>query len=87
MLAAGIPAWIDDKPAIAHNKIIIDDHLTVNGSFNYPAAAEKRTAENVTCTGSWRLLPNSRRIGSAGSRQQHLCDRDLRGERNDPENP
>jgi phosphatidylserine/phosphatidylglycerophosphate/cardiolipin synthase-like enzyme len=46
--AAGIPVWIDSKPAIAHNKtIIIDGHLVIGGSFNYTASAEKRNAENV----------------------------------------
>jgi phosphatidylserine/phosphatidylglycerophosphate/cardiolipin synthase-like enzyme len=51
--AAGIPVWIDYAPAIAHNKvIIIDEHLTIGGSFNYTMAAEKRNAENVTFTES-----------------------------------
>ncbi|WP_158258245.1 phospholipase D-like domain-containing protein [Rhodopila globiformis] len=46
---AGIPTWIDDKVAIAHNKvIIIDGHLVIGGSYNYTAAAERRNAENVT---------------------------------------
>lgn len=35
--------------ALAHNKIIvIDGHLTIGGSYNYTAAAQKRNAENVT---------------------------------------
>jgi phosphatidylserine/phosphatidylglycerophosphate/cardiolipin synthase-like enzyme len=51
--AAGIPVWIDYEPAIAHNKImIVDGHLTIGGSFNYTASAEKRNAENVTFTES-----------------------------------
>ncbi|TWB19544.1 phospholipase D-like protein [Rhizobium sp. ERR 1071] len=51
--AAGVPVWIDFEPAIAHNKIIvIDGHLTVGGSYNYTAAAQKRNAENVTFTDS-----------------------------------
>lgn len=51
--AAGIPVWIDYQPAIAHNKvIIIDGFLTIGGSFNYTASAEKRNAENVTFTES-----------------------------------
>ncbi|NEI74994.1 phospholipase D family protein [Rhizobium lusitanum] len=49
--AAGIPVWIDFEPAIAHNKIIvIDGRLTIGGSYNYTAAAQKRNAENVTFT-------------------------------------
>lgn len=51
--AAGIPVWIDFEPAIAHNKImVIDEHLTIGGSYNYTAAAQKRNAENVTFTDS-----------------------------------
>jgi phosphatidylserine/phosphatidylglycerophosphate/cardiolipin synthase-like enzyme len=46
---AGIPTWIDDKVAIAHNKvIIIDGHLVIGGSYNYTSAAEHKNAENVT---------------------------------------
>ncbi|NLR97012.1 phospholipase D family protein [Rhizobium sp. P38BS-XIX] len=51
--ASGIPVWIDFEPVIAHNKIIvIDGHLTVGGSYNYTASAQKRNAENVTFTDS-----------------------------------
>lgn len=43
-----IPVWIDYKPAIAHNKIIIIDNETViGGSFNYTKAAQHHNAENV----------------------------------------
>ncbi|MES2607868.1 MAG: phospholipase D family protein [Pseudomonadota bacterium] len=46
---AGIPIYIDYKPAIAHNKIIIIDQLTVvGGSYNFSNSAENRNAENVT---------------------------------------
>lgn len=45
---AGIPVWIDTKPAIAHNKImIIDEKEVITGSFNFTDAAQKRNAENV----------------------------------------
>jgi phosphatidylserine/phosphatidylglycerophosphate/cardiolipin synthase-like enzyme len=54
--AAGVPVWIDFEPAIAHNKIIvIDGHLTIGGSYNYTAAAQKRNAENVTFTESQEI--------------------------------
>jgi phosphatidylserine/phosphatidylglycerophosphate/cardiolipin synthase-like enzyme len=54
--AAGIPVWIDFEPTIAHNKIIvIDEHLTIGGSYDYTAAAQKRNAENVTFTESREL--------------------------------
>lgn len=43
----GIPTYIDDKHAIAHNKIVIIDHVTVfTGSFNFTNAAEHSNAEN-----------------------------------------
>ena len=45
---SGIPTYIDDKHAIAHNKIIISDRETViTGSFNFTKAAEERNAENL----------------------------------------
>jgi phosphatidylserine/phosphatidylglycerophosphate/cardiolipin synthase-like enzyme len=45
---ANIPLWIDYKPAIAHNKImIIDGHLLVTGSYNFTAAAQTKNAENM----------------------------------------
>jgi phosphatidylserine/phosphatidylglycerophosphate/cardiolipin synthase-like enzyme len=45
-----IPVWIDYKPAIAHNKIIlIDDDITILGSYNYSEAAQNKNAENL-CT-------------------------------------
>ena len=44
----GISVYIDDKHAIAHNKImIIDNRVVITGSFNFTAAAENRNAENV----------------------------------------
>lgn len=43
-----IPTFIDDKHAIAHNKIMIIDAMTViTGSFNFTKAAEERNAENL----------------------------------------
>lgn len=43
-----IPVWIDAKPAIAHNKImIIDDQLVITGSFNFTKAAQEKNAENL----------------------------------------
>jgi phosphatidylserine/phosphatidylglycerophosphate/cardiolipin synthase-like enzyme len=54
---SGIPTFIDDKHAIAHNKIIIIDGETViSGSFNFTRAAEEKNAENLLIIGrrSWR---------------------------------
>ena len=44
----GIPVYIDDKHAIAHNKImIIDNRVVITGSFNFTMAAETKNAENL----------------------------------------
>lgn len=43
-----IDTWIDYKPAIAHNKIILIDNKTViTGSFNFTKSAQFKNAENV----------------------------------------
>jgi len=42
---AGIPTYIDDKRAIAHNKVI-DGGTVITGSFNFTRAAEENNAEN-----------------------------------------
>lgn len=49
MLAdAGVPVLIDKKHAIAHNKVMIIDGVTVlTGSFNFTNAAEDKNAENL----------------------------------------
>lgn len=45
---AGIPTFIDDKHAIAHNKImVIDERIVITGSFNFTKAAEEHNAENL----------------------------------------
>lgn len=39
---------INDKHAIAHNKIIIIDRsVVITGSFNFTKAAEEKNAENL----------------------------------------
>jgi len=44
----GVSTFIDDKHAIAHNKImIIDKEMVITGSFNFTKAAEEKNAENV----------------------------------------
>ena len=43
-----IPTHIDDKHAIAHNKVmIIDKETVITGSFNFTKAAEEKNAENL----------------------------------------
>ena len=45
---AGVPVFIDDSHAIAHNKVIILDGAAVfTGSFNFSKAAEEKNAENL----------------------------------------
>jgi phospholipase D len=46
--AAGIPIFIDETVAIAHNKVlIIDNQKLVVGSYNFTNAAEYKNAENL----------------------------------------
>jgi phosphatidylserine/phosphatidylglycerophosphate/cardiolipin synthase-like enzyme len=48
VLHAGIKTYIDDKHAIAHNKIMLIDGRTIlTGSFNFTKAAETSNAENL----------------------------------------
>ena len=45
---SGIPTYIDDRHAIAHNKVmIVDGAVVITGSFNFTNAAEERNAENL----------------------------------------
>ncbi len=45
---AGIPTFIDDKHAIAHNKVmVIDGRVVITGSFNFTREAEESNAENL----------------------------------------
>ncbi len=45
---AGIPTFIDDKHAIAHNKVmVIDSRIVITGSFNFTREAEEANAENL----------------------------------------
>jgi phosphatidylserine/phosphatidylglycerophosphate/cardiolipin synthase-like enzyme len=44
----GVPTFIDDRHAIAHNKVMIIDETTViTGSFNFSKQAETSNAENL----------------------------------------
>lgn len=44
----GVPVWIDYKPHIAHNKIMVIDHeVVVTGSFNFTRSAQLHNAENL----------------------------------------
>lgn len=48
LLHAGITTLIDDRHAIAHNKVMIIDHrVVITGSFNFTKAAEESNAENL----------------------------------------
>lgn len=48
LMQAGIPVYIDYLMRIAHNKImIIDDAITLTGSFNFTYSAERNNTENV----------------------------------------
>jgi phosphatidylserine/phosphatidylglycerophosphate/cardiolipin synthase-like enzyme len=48
LLNSNVPVWIDDKHAIAHNKVmLIDGNTIITGSFNFTQAAERNNAENL----------------------------------------
>ena len=48
MVHAGITTYIDSAHAIAHNKIMCLDRVTlISGSFNFTKAAEEKNAENL----------------------------------------
>ncbi len=48
LVEGGVPVLIDKKHAIAHNKVMIIDGVTVlTGSFNFTNAAEDKNAENL----------------------------------------
>ena len=48
LIKGGIPVFIDYKPRIAHNKVMVIDGVSVvTGSFNFTESAQKRNAENV----------------------------------------
>jgi phosphatidylserine/phosphatidylglycerophosphate/cardiolipin synthase-like enzyme len=43
-----VPVWIDYRPTIAHNKVmIIDVNTVITGSFNFTKSAQEHNAENV----------------------------------------
>ena len=45
---SGISTWIDSAHSIAHNKtIVIDDLVTITGSFNFTKSAENSNGENI----------------------------------------
>lgn len=45
---AGITVLIDEKPAIAHSKVmVIDGSTVITGSFNFTTSAESRNVENL----------------------------------------
>jgi phosphatidylserine/phosphatidylglycerophosphate/cardiolipin synthase-like enzyme len=51
-----VATWIDYKPAIAHNKVmIIDKSEVITGSFNFTQAAQFKNAENLLIIRDIRL--------------------------------
>ncbi len=45
---ANIPVFIDEKPAISHNKVMIfDQNIVLTGSYNFSKSAQERNAENI----------------------------------------
>ncbi len=45
-----MPIWIDDAPAIAHNKVIIlNDRIVLTGSFNFTQKPTRGTLKMSSC--------------------------------------
>lgn len=66
----GVDTYIDDKHAIAHNKIIIIDKETViTGSYNFTKAAENSNAENLLMIRSTQLADTY--FGNWAEHQKH----------------
>ncbi len=66
----GVDTYIDDKHAIAHNKIIIIDKETViTGSYNFTKAAENSNAENLLVIKSSQLADSY--YGNWAEHQKH----------------
>jgi phosphatidylserine/phosphatidylglycerophosphate/cardiolipin synthase-like enzyme len=48
LVHAGVPVWVDDAHAIAHNKIVlVDGQITGTGSYNLTKSASVSNAENL----------------------------------------
>ncbi len=52
LVAAGVPVYIDEEHASAHNKVMVIDEGTadaavITGSYNFTYAAQTRNAENL----------------------------------------
>jgi phosphatidylserine/phosphatidylglycerophosphate/cardiolipin synthase-like enzyme len=60
---AGIPVVIDEKPAIAHSKVmIIDTNTVITGSYNFTTSAEERNVENLLVLRSAELAMSYRAV-------------------------
>jgi phosphatidylserine/phosphatidylglycerophosphate/cardiolipin synthase-like enzyme len=66
----GIPIWIDESVAIAHNKVmVIDEKMVITGSYNLTNAAEDRNAENILFIQSKELADQYKRYWK--NRREH----------------
>ena len=51
LLSNRIPVWVDEKPSIAHNKVIlIDDDVVITGSYNFSEHALKNAENEIKIT-------------------------------------
>ena len=71
-MGGGIPVWIDTRPAIAHNKIlIIDGTEVITGSFNFTDSAQNRNAENLVFISDDKVAQEYRNTGRKGKVHQY----------------
>ena len=68
---------IDDRVAIAHNKVlVIDGKHVITGSFNFTRAAQSRNAENVlVVTDAAELASSYTGTSTDGQRHHAHCAR------------
>lgn len=56
LVNSGIETWIDEKPKIAHSKVmVIDGETIITGSFNFTKSAEDSNVENLLILSSPEL--------------------------------
>ena len=73
-LASRIPTFIDDRHAIAHNKImIIGKGTVITGWFNFTRAEEEKNAENLLILKSKKLAGSTLKTGASTERtRKHI---------------
>jgi phosphatidylserine/phosphatidylglycerophosphate/cardiolipin synthase-like enzyme len=75
LAAAGIPVWLETRYAAAHNKVMVIDAGTregtvITGSYNWTSSAQRQNAENVIIVRRNRAVADA----YAANWQRHRVD-------------